>query len=61
MNPTLFFNAATSIAELANNILKLVNSGADDTVIQQHFSSISDLCAAAKPEIQGYSEHEQSN
>lgn len=57
MNPTALFNAAIAIAELTNNILKLVNSGADDAVIQQHFSSISDLCAAAKPEIQGYSEH----
>jgi len=58
MNPTALFNAAIAITELANNILRLVNSGADDATIQQHFSSISDLCAAAKPEIQGYSEHE---
>lgn len=58
MNSTAIFNAAIAIAELANNILRLANSGAEEAVIQQHFSSISDLCAAAKPEIQGYSEHE---
>jgi hypothetical protein len=58
MTSPAIFNAAIAIAELVNNILKLVNSGSDDAVIQQHFSSISDLCAAAKPEIQGYSEHE---
>ena len=57
MPPFAIFNDAIAIAELANNILRLVNSGADDAVIQQHFSSIRDLCAAAKPDVQGYSEH----
>lgn len=60
MNPTIFFNAAIEIARLAHNILSLINSGADESVIQAHFESIGKIAAsnAAKPEIQGYSEHD---
>jgi hypothetical protein len=60
MNPTLFFNAAIEIARVANNILVLVNSEANEEIIRTHFNYIGKIAAinAAKPEIQGYSERD---
>lgn len=55
-----YISAAVEILRLTNNILSLVNNSSDDSVIETHFNSIGKIAAqqAAKPEIQGYSEHD---
>ena len=59
LNPTAIINTAIEIARLTTNIMQLINSQADESVIQTHFATIGKIAAAnsAKPEIQGYSEH----
>lgn len=60
MNPKAYFEAAMQIINLANNIVNLMHHGAEPQIAKSHFDSISRIAAeqAAKPEIQGYSEHE---
>lgn len=60
MNPKTYFDAAMEISSLVNAIISLVSQGADEEIAQGHFESISRIAAenAAKPEIQGNSEHE---
>lgn len=60
MNEKLLFDAALEIGRLVNNIISLVSGGADHDIARAHFQTISRIAAenAAKPEIQGVSEHE---
>ncbi len=60
MDEKLLFKAAIEIGRLVNSIIALINGGADHDVARSHFQTISRIAAAnaAKPEIQGYSEHE---
>jgi hypothetical protein len=58
MSNSSFFASALEIARMVNNVLELVNAGADEHVIKTHFESIEKIASATKPEIQGYSEHE---
>ncbi len=58
-----YLSAISDILYLANNIITLINKGAAnngyDGTINKHFNEIGKIAAenAAKPEIQGYSEH----
>lgn len=51
-------NAATQIIKLASNVIDLVHRGESDEVVSNHLDSIKQIADAAKPEIQGYSEHD---
>lgn len=55
-------NAATQIIKLASDVIDLVHRGEGDETtphkLNVHLDSIKQLADAAKPEIQGYSEHE---
>lgn len=59
-----YLSAVIEILHLANGIISMINSGAAnggyDGAIDKHFKAIGKIAAenAAKPEIQGYSEHE---
>lgn len=57
-----YIGAVIEILHLANGILSMANKGANppDRTILAHFDAIGKIAAenAAKPEIQGYSEHE---
>lgn len=51
-------NAATQIIKLASDVIDLVHRGEGDEVVSNHLNSIKQLADAAKPEIQGFAEHD---
>lgn len=60
VSEALIFNAVIEISRLVNNVLSLINSGADPEIAKAHFQTISRIAAenAAKPSIDGVSLHE---